>query len=316
MDVEVVLRAKATLGEGPVWDDRSGEVLFVDILERLVHRWHPGSGRWRALELPSHVSAVALRENGGLVLALQDGVYLLGPDSDDEDDGRGDGAPRVRRAGIVDDDVRPGPDPVLLTAMHKDRPGLRLNEGKCDPQGRFWVGSMNYDQTEGVGSLYRVTPEGHVGLMVERVTISNGLAWTSDGRTMYYIDTPTRGVDAFDFDPASGEISGRRRVVSIREGAGNPDGMTIDAEEHLLVALWGGGAIHRYAPDGQLVDEIPVPASQVSSCEFGGTDLRDLYITSARDGLSEEQLGTEPDAGSLFRVRMDVPGRPAARFRG
>jgi sugar lactone lactonase YvrE len=174
---------------------------------------------------------------------------------------------------------------------------------------------MAYDQSPAAGALYRLDLDGRVALVVDDVTISNGLAWGLDGRTMYYIDTPTRRIDAFTFELSTGEVHDRRTVVRIPSDAGLPDGMTIDAEGGLWVALWGGAAVHRYV-DGRLDRVIELPVSQPTSCAFGGSDLTDLYVTSAREGLSEGDLRDQPLAGALFRVRPGVRGKSPSIFTG
>ncbi len=290
-EAELVLDARAELGEGPVWDATTDELVWVDILGRRVHRYRPDDGSSRTFETPSPVGAVATRSNGGLVLALEDGFWLQDP---------GDGNGGLRR----------------LTEVESDVPGNRMNDGKVDPAGRFWAGTMAYDGTPGAGSLYRLEPDGHVTRVLRGVTTSNGLGWSPDGRLMYYIDTPTQRVDAFDYEVRTGEIDGRRTLVEIPAEVGSPDGMTVDAEGFLWVALWGGWAVHRYRPDGRLDGSIRVPVSQVSSCTFGGDGLSELYITSAATELGPDDLTAQPHAGSLFRSRPGVAGLPTHSFAG
>ena len=283
--VEVVVQADAELAEGPIWDSRTNRLAWVDILARRIHLTDVGRGDTEAIEVPLHVGAVAPREGGGFVAALQDGFWVVG-----------DGPPR------------------RINQVAEARPGLRFNDGKCDPAGRFWAGTMAYDQARGAAALYRLDANGQATRVLDGVTISNGLAWSLDGRTMYYIDTPTQRIDAFSFS-ANGEISDRRPVVRIPSDAGAPDGMTIDAEGGLWVALWGGGAVHRYL-DGQLERVIRLPVSQPTSCTFGGDGLDELYVTSAWDGLSPAERRAQPLAGAIFRLRPGVRGTPAAVFAG
>jgi sugar lactone lactonase YvrE len=223
---------------------------------------------------------------GGFVAALQDGFWAVG-----------DG-PAER-----------------IAAVPEARPGLRFNDGKCDPAGRFWAGTMAYDQAEGAGALYRLDPDGLARMVIDEVTISNGLAWSLDGRTMYYIDTPTQRVDAFPCDPVTGAVGDRRSEIHIPPEAGAPDGMTIDAEGGLWIALWGGSAVHRYL-DGRLEQVIELPVSQPTSCCFGGESMDELYVTSARQGLSAGRLRAETLAGALFRIRPGVRGLAPAVFAG
>ncbi|MEJ5367246.1 MAG: SMP-30/gluconolactonase/LRE family protein [Bryobacteraceae bacterium] len=289
MKAELVLDCRCGLGEGPVWDEGEGWLYWVDILAGRVHRWRPGTDQVETAEAGEPVGAAALRRGGGLVLALKTGFALA--------ETFGGGLERL--------------------ATYADAaPDLRMNDGKCDPAGRFWAGTMAMDFREGAGALYRLDADGSVTRVLEGVTISNGMDWTEDGSRMYYIDSPRRTIDAFDFDAESGRISGRRTVAAIPEEAGLPDGMTLDDEGRIWVALWGGGAVWCYSPEGRLLEVIEVPASQTTSCCFGGRDLGVLFITSARDGLSREQLQREPEAGGIFAVRCGARGRAARRFAG
>lgn len=288
-EVDVVLDARATLGEGPTWDPDSRSLFWVDILRNLIHRFDPATGEDVAFDAGRPVGALALRVSGGLVLALEDGIALASASGD-----------RVE----------------LVAPVGEDDPATRFNDGKCDPAGRFWAGTMAYDEAPGAGALYRFDPDHRVERMLTGVSISNGLAWSLDQRMMYYIDSPTQAVDAFDYDQETGTIDRRRRVVEIPKAMGIPDGMTIDAEGGLWVALWGGWAVHRYRPDGRLDRVVEVPAAHVTSCAFGGPALDDLFVTSAQDGLDEAALAAQPHAGAVFRCRPGVAGVPAHRFAG
>ena len=193
---------------------------------------------------------------------------------------------------------------------------MRMNDGKCDPAGRFWAGSKALDFREGAGALYRLGPDGRVTRMLEGVTICNGMKWMEDGAHIYYFDSPKQTIDVFDFDPVRGAIANRRVLVEIPEEAGVPDGMTLDSEGRIWVALWGGGAVRCYSPEGKREEVIEVPAPQTKSCCFGGGDFAVLYITSARDGMSREQLERAPHAGGVFAARCGARGRAARRFAG
>jgi sugar lactone lactonase YvrE len=287
--VELVLDSRAELGEGPVWDTRAGVLVWVDILAGHVHRYDPATGADSVTDVGQPVGAVGLRESGGLVLAVRDGFALL-----DED----------------------GPAPRPLAAVEREDLETRMNDGEVDPAGRFWAGTMELGGALGRGSLYRLDPGGAVTRVLADVSISNGLGWSPDERTLYYIDSPTQRIDAYDYDRSSGAISNRRTVVEIEAGDGLPDGLTVDAEGFLWVALWGGSAVHRYAPDGRLDQVVELPVSQVTSCAFGGSDLAELYVTSAWAGLEEQQRRAESAAGGLFRLRPGVRGLPARRFAG
>lgn len=284
--VEVVVATGAEIGEGPVWDARSSRLVWIDILGRRIHLTDTGSGATEEIEVPLHVGAVALRAAGGFVAALQDGFWVVG-----------DGPAR------------------RITTIPEAEPGLRFNDGKCDPDGRFWAGTMAYDEARGAAALYRLGSDGRATRVLDGVTISNGLAWSPDGNTMYYIDTPTQRIDAFSYVPSTGEIKERRTVIRIPPEVGAPDGMTIDAEGGLWVALWGGGSVRRYL-DGRLDQVIEMPVSRPTSCAFGGVDLDELYVTSASKGLSVEERRAQPLAGALFRVRPGVRGIQPSVFVG
>lgn len=288
-DVELVLDARADLGEGPSWDADARRLIWVDITKGNVHRFDPETGRDEVVGVGQPVGAAVPTTSGGLALAVRDGFALVDPWT-----GRAD----------------------RIAEVEADLPETMMNDGKCDPAGRFWAGTKDIEGHRPLGSLYRLDADRHLVRVLTGVTISNGLGWSLDGRTMYYIDSTTYGVDAFDFEPETGEVSNRRRLVDIPEEWGLPDGMTVDEEGSLWVAFWGGSAIRRIAPDGRLIDTVGFPVSQVTSCAFGSDDLSDLYVTSARDGLSSAQLRTEPHAGGLFRLRPRVRGLPQRPFAG
>lgn len=286
---EVVLEAHAEIGEGPVWDDETATLLWVDQPRGIVHRFDPLTGADEQFTAGQPVGAVALRASGGLVLALRDGF------------------------GLVDED---GGEVRLACEIELERAESRMNDGKCDSAGRFWAGTMALDYTPGAGTLYRLDSDLTATAMVRDVTCSNGLAWSPDDRTMYFVDSFAHGIDAFDFDPVDGSVENRRRLVEIDPSEGQPDGMTIDRDGFLWVAVWGGWCVRRYAPDGTLDACVPVPVAQVTSCAFGGVQLEHLYVTSARDELTLDELSLQPHAGSLFRARPAVGGVAARRFAG
>jgi len=286
---DVAFDAGATLGEGPVWDEEQQRLLWVDILPGLVHRFDPATGSDDTFGVGKPVGSASLRRDGGLVLAVEDGFALLDP-----------AWQRLDQVAVIE---HPGPP-------------ARFNEGKCDPAGRFLAGTMAYDETAGAGSLYRLDPGLAVTKVLDGVTISNGLAWSADGTTMYYIDSPTQGVDAFHYDIDTGRLANRRRVVDIPAAAGIPDGMTIDADGCLWMALYGGSAVHRYAPDGHLDTTVSFPATNITCPVFGGREFHQLYVTSARDGLDERQRAAQPHAGAVFAVDVGARGLPGLRFAG
>jgi sugar lactone lactonase YvrE len=287
-EAELVLDAQARLGEGPVWDDRAGILAWIDILAPAVHLYRPADGSDLVVPVPRPVGAIALRESEGLLLALEDGFW-------------------VREA---DGSLR------LLAAVEAGDPSTRMNDGGVDPAGRFYCGTMAYDERPGAASLYRLEPDGRVEAALSGATISNGIDWSPDERTCWYIDTPTRGVDLFDYDRETGALGNRRRAITVPDGQGWPDGLTVDAAGGVWVAFWGGGCVRRYLPDGSLDRVVRVPVAQVTSCAFGGELLDELYITTAWNALADADRRAQPLAGGLFRTRPGIRGLPARRFRG
>jgi len=202
----------------------------------------------------------------------------------------------------------------LLAAVELDDPSTRMNDGKVDPAGRFWAGTMARDERPGAGSLYRFDADGSVTRHLGGLTISNGLDWTADGRTMYFVDSPTQRIDAISFDAAAGALGERRPFAAVDPSLGLPDGLTVDADDHVWVAVWGGWCVLHLDPSGREVGRLAVPAAQPSSVAFGGPDLGDLFITTATEGLQVPDP-SQPDAGSLFVCRPGPQGRLPRRFR-
>lgn len=289
MQIDVALPLAADLGEGPIWDATRRALVFVDIMRGEVHEFEPATGRHAIFDTGQPVGAVAPTARADWIAAVRDGFIRLDPST---------GATR------------------LAAIVEEDRPDNRMNDGYCDPRGRFWAGTMSMSHAREAGSLYRLDPDGTVTRMLDGVTTSNGIDWSPDGRLMYYVDTGTARIDVFDFDPDEGAISRRRPLVAIAEADGKPDGLVVDADGAIWLALWGGAAIRRYAPDGRLDRTIPVPVTYPTKCAFGGADLGDLFITSARRPMSAAELGREPHAGSLLCCRPGVTGRPPTPFAG
>ena len=286
--MEVAIPAGALLGEGPRWDAATARLLWVDIEAGVLHVFDPARGDDRAIALGIRVGAAAPTESGAVLVALADRLAVV--DLDDES-------------------VR-----ALVEIPHGD--GVRLNDGACDAAGRFWVGSMALDYAPGRGALYRYSSESGLERVLQDVTLSNGLGWSRDGATMYYIDSMAYRVDRFEFDLATGEISDRRPFIVIERGAGIPDGLAVDDEGGIWVALWGGACIRRYAPDGELERVVDVPADNVTACCFGGEDGRSLYVTTASVELPAERRSSQPLAGSVFVTDVGVSGPPARPFAG
>lgn len=288
--LELVVDAKAELGEGPFWDERAKQLIWVDINGYSINFYDPSTRKNISHDVGQHVGAAVLREGGGLLLAMKQGFYTYEPESKE------------------------------LKALHDpepDKSGNRFNDGKCDPQGRFWAGTMVLEGESGQANLYKMDTDFSVEKIMSGVTISNGLAWDTEKGRMFYIDTPTKKIQSFDFNSETGELSNEQTAVIFSEDVGSPDGMTMDEEGMLWVAFFRGSRVARFHSEtGEQLAEIPVPASQVTSCAFGGENMDELYITTARNGLSPEELEKEPDAGGVFRIKLDVKGAPSYRFNG
>jgi sugar lactone lactonase YvrE len=288
-EVEVVVDGQDEVGEGPIWHDSEHQLIWVDITRNLIHRLDPVTNHKESIDVGQPVGAVAPRATGGLIAAVRDGFGLISTTAE-----------RLE----------------MLAEVEADNSGNRMNDGKCDSAGRFWAGTMAYDLTPRAGALYRLNTDHSVVKVLEEITLSNGLGWSPDDTSMYFVDSATNGVDVFDYEADSGEVRNRRRLIDIPQGLGMPDGMTLDAEGFIWVALWGGWSIRRYAPDGTPDLVIELPASQITSSAFGGKDLSELYITSAAYELPEHELRKQPHAGALFRCRPGTLGRPAHVFEG
>jgi sugar lactone lactonase YvrE len=286
---ECVLDARASLGEGPVWSLVEQVLYWIDINAPALHRFDPATGHNTTVPLPSSIGCFALRRSGGFVLALRDGIWQAGPD---------------------------GKPARQLAAAPYDTQRDRFNDGRCDPQGRFWVGSINEAQDTRSGVLVRLCSDASLARVVDDIVISNGLAWSPDGRTMYHTDTPSRTIHAYDFDPDSGTPSNRRVFHAFSGSREHPDGATVDSEGCYWIALYGAARVVRIASDGRVIAEHPLPVDAPTMCAFGGRDLRTLYVTSARQHHSPEDLARWPLSGGLFALHTDVPGLPEPYFAG
>lgn len=283
LDVQVASPTRAEIGEGPIWDPRDETLLWIDMEPGRIHRFSPARGEDEQLDTGQPIGSIASRASGGLVVAMEEGFACL-------DDGSSD--------------LR------LVAAVEDDDPRTRMNDGKCDRHGRFWAGTASLEP--GAGGLYRLDPDYSVTRVLGDVTASNGLDWSPDDRRLYYVDTMSHGLDVFDFDLDGGLIGNRRRLVDIAPADGLPDGLTVDADGCIWLAVWGASEVRRYTPDGRLDRRIELPASQITSCAFGGTDLDVLYVTSA----ALDVAAAEPEAGALFQVRAGVQGLPPRGFAG
>lgn len=280
MRAELAIRAEAELGEGPTWDPAARRLIWVDILGSRVHTWDPATGRRTVLATGQHVGAAKPRAGGGLVVNLRDGIGLYDT------------------AGAFRWLVR---DPV---------PGRRGNDAAVAPDGSLWAGTMRYDEAPGGGTLTRIAPDGTTAVLLDEVTVSNGTGWSPDGTRIHYVDSPTRRVDILRTE---GEhIVERREWAAVEPGAGYPDGLTVDADGCVWVALWDGAQIRRYTPDGRLDRTVELPVQRPTACAFGGPDLRDLYITSARTGLARPDML----AGSVLVLPDAGQGMEGTPFTG
>lgn len=287
-DVELVIDSKSELGEGAIWNYQTGELMWVNIKGKILNFYNPATGFNKEMLTGQMVGTAVPTESGQVLVALQNGIYSLDPETGSK---------------------------KLLTDPEADKPDNRFNDGKCDPAGRFWAGTLSLVGAKNAAALYRLDPDTSVHKMIDGVGISNGIVWSADQTKMYYIDTPTRKVMGYNYDNETGDISNPKVAVEIPNGAGGPDGMTIDADGNLWVALWGGSAVACFNPEtGELIRKIEVPAKNVTSCAFGDDDLGTLYITTARESTSEEDLQRFPHAGGVFRTRPGVKGVKAFFF--
>ena len=288
MDVELVVDAHAEVGEGPIWRASTGTLLWVDILGSTLHEFDPSTGRDAVTDVGQPVGTVVPRRSGGVVLALADGFVAM------SDDGAF----------------------TRLADVEAENPAVRMNDGKCDSRGRLWAGTMPFDEERPIGALWCLEADHSLRRILGGTKVSNGIVWSHDDTLMYYIDSLTHRIDLFDFDADAGTVANRRVFFEWPPERGIPDGMTIDADGCLWVGFFGGWAVRRITPDGEIDAEIDLPVSNVTACWFGGDDLGDLYITSAKHHLPAEALAQQPHAGGLFRARPGAVGVPAYEFGG
>ena len=281
-----VLDARASLGECPVWAGDEQALYWIDINAPALHRFDAATGHDVAMPMPSSIGCFALRARGGFVVALRDGVWLA----------RGDGTLERKIA-----DAPYDPD-------HH-----RFNDGRADPRGRFFAGSMNERRDAESGALYRLDDGGALRKVIGGVTISNGLAWSPDGRTMYHSDTPAHVIRAYDYDAATGTPSRPRVFAQWRGETDRPDGGAVDSAGNYWSAFYRGGKLVQLSPRGEVLAVFPVPAMCPTMCAFGGPDLRTLYVTTARQMRDDDELARLPQSGGVFAMRVDVPGLPEPR---
>lgn len=290
LPVRCAIEGTDTVGESPVWSASEQSLYWVDILAPAVYRWHPASGARRAWKLPHHVGSIGLRESGGLVLALRTGFHLFDLDS-------GELVPLGH------------PEPQTTTN--------RLNDGKVAPDGAFWAGTMDdRPQKEPVGALYRLGADRRIERKVGGVKVSNGLAWSPDGRILYHSDSRGGAIWRHAHDPATGELGERELFVDMQPDWGRPDGGAVDAEGCYWGCGVGAARINRFSPEGKLLGWIEMPVTHPTMPCFGGPELKTLYVTSLRENFSPAQIEATPLAGSVFAVDLDVAGTPVACYRG
>ncbi|MCJ7702744.1 MAG: SMP-30/gluconolactonase/LRE family protein [Anaerolineales bacterium] len=288
MNIDVVIESNDVLGEGPVWSSNEQALYWVDIHRKLLQRWDLSTQERKIWELPSEIGSFAFREAGGIVVAMRNGIGLLDLDNSQ---------------------VTPICNPEADLAY------TRFNDGKCDRQGRFWAGTMDEESPKRRASLYRLDAYGRCQKVIEGIGISNGLGWSPDNRFFYYTDSAAHTIYAYDYFPEDGRIANKRIFASTPDGY-VPDGLTVDSSGFIWSANWDGWKVIRYSPDGKIDLEVPVPVQRPTSCAFGGPDLNLLFVTSARIGLSQDDLIEQPMAGSIFCVETDVKGLPTAHYAG
>ena len=279
---ELCYEIKSKLGEGAFWDHQEQRLYWIDIEGKKVHLFDPVKKTNITFDTPSRIGTIVPKNKEEAVIALEDGIYMMNTSNGQM---------------------------TLLSDVEAEMTYNRFNDGKCDPNGNLWIGSMHLDQSAPKANLYKVDQKGKTTKMLDSVTISNGIVWTKDKSTMYYIDTPTGHIRAFDYDAATSTISNERIAVIIPASLGFGDGMTIDAEDKLWLGLWNGNAVARFDPiSGELMEKIEVPAHNVTSCSFGGNNFDTLFITTSSLDMTESEKEKFPLAGSLFVVKPGVVG--------
>ena len=283
---ELAAQLECNVGEGPFWDAAEQKLYFVDIVNKQVKIYSPATQSVDTVQFEQEISAVFLDQKSELIVAARDGIFT------------------ASRDGVLE---------TLLAPIKIEDPSIRTNDAKCDSHGRMWVGTMAFDFTEGAAALFtfdsKVLKE-----VVPDLTVSNGIGWSLDQKTMYFIDSVTKRVDIFDVDLERGELKNRRVFVSLTDLDAFPDGLTTDEEGGVWVALFGGGEVRRFDANGNLTHIVELPVRQVTSCCFGGKDMSELFITTAQNGMDSDALSREPLAGSLFRAETSFKGSKSNRY--
>jgi sugar lactone lactonase YvrE len=287
--IKNVLEARARLGEGPVWDYQRQCIYWVDIYNHQVNQFIPSTGQTQNFKVGEVVSCVAPAQSNRLIIALRHDIAYLDTITGE-----------VQR----------------IRTVERDKPNNRFNDGKCDPQGRFWFGSMSRSLEKGEGALYRYDPDGSLHIMQRGITLSNGIGWSPDQKTFYHTDTPLKTIYAYNYDPSTGNIMNRRVFVDLSNASSYPDGLTVDVEGCIWSAQWDGWCIIRFASDGREIFRVSLPVKRPTSCVFGGKEGNLLYVTTASVGLSEPEIEESFYSGDLFCIQTDVVGLPSYRFGG
>ena len=285
--IEVVLDAKMELGEGPCWDWRNNMLYCVDIEGKKIHMYNPSLNKQKVIKLDRQISAIvpSAKQDTKFVVTLENGFHIIDIEKNELE---------------------------YIADPEKEIIDNRFNDGKCDAYGRFWGGTMSVNNKPQHAALYCLDVNGEITKKVNDLTISNGIAWSGDNEFLYLIDTPAEKVIRFEYDLKTAQLGNAKDIIDFSEEPGFPDGMTIDREGMLWIAHFGGGRVSRWNPDnGEKIDEILIPAPNVTSCTFGGRYLDELYITTARSGLDVEQLEQYPLSGGLFKVKLNIKGLKA-----
>ena len=290
VQIDCVAHSENRVGEVPVWCDRTRKIWWIDVRQPRIQSYDPQSGAFVTYLIAAKaIGAWVLRDSGGMVLAQEDGLYSFDPETESH---------------------------VKLVDPEPDKPDNRLNDGRCDRKGRLWLGSMNDKVRNDDGCFYRIDPDASFKKMFDGINLPNGVCFSPDDKTFYFADTPKRMIWAFDFDLDAGAISNRRVFADLTANPGRPDGSTVDAEGFVWNGEFAGGRIVRYAPDGRVDRIIEMPVTNNTCVGFGGDSYDLLYVTTAWQGLSDEQRAAEPAAGGLFCLDVGVKGLPEPRFAG
>jgi len=283
---ELALKSECNVGEGPFWDEVEQKLYFVDIVNKQIKIFSPTSKLVETVQFNQEIGAVFLDQKSNLIVAARDGIFVATRDGDLE---------------------------TLLAPIELEDTSIRTNDAKCDAYGRMWVGTMAFDFTQGAAALFSFDSK-DLKKVVPDLTVSNGIGWSLDKKIMYFIDSPTKRVDIFDFDLEGGELRNRRPFLLLGDLDAFPDGLTTDEDGGVWVALFGGGEVRRFDSQGTLTHIVEIPVKQVTSCCFGGGDMSELYITTAQNGMGSDSLIREPLAGSLFRAKTSFKGSKSNRY--